>query len=46
MYNSDGSILGQMTYIYEYDTEGNWIQQVEFFDEKPMYITEREYTYY
>ncbi len=42
----DGSILGPITFTYEFDTKGNWIQQVEFFYGIPMSITEREYIYY
>jgi hypothetical protein len=45
-YDSDGSLDRKETYQYEYDKAGNWIKKIEFRNEKPVYIYEREYEYY
>lgn len=34
------------TYKYEYDKKGNWISSVDYRNGKPVYIREREITYY
>ena len=43
-YNSDGSL--DKKYTYEYDKNNNWIQEVEYVNNKPIQITERIIEYY
>ena len=45
-YTSDGILLSKYTYKYEYDNKENWNKQIEFEDDKPKYIIEREIEYY
>ena len=45
-YNSDGSLYIKWTYKYEFDKQGNWIKRIDFKDEIPEFILEREYEYY
>lgn len=45
-YNSDGSLYSKWTYKYEFDKQGNWIKRIDFKDEIPEFILEREYEYY
>ena len=45
-YNSDGSLASKWTYKYEFDKQGNWIKRIDFKDEIPEFILEREYEYY
>ncbi|MBV7440439.1 hypothetical protein KRX57_03330 [Weeksellaceae bacterium TAE3-ERU29] len=40
------SIIINSTYKYKYDEKGNWINRIEFIDDKPKYIEERKYEYY
>ncbi len=42
----DGTVASQRSYLYQYDTQQNWIQRIEFYDEKPMYLLERSIEYY
>lgn len=44
--NSDGSLGGKWTFKYEYDRHHNWSKQIAFKEEKPMYIIEREISYF
>ena len=34
------------TYQYEYDNKGNWIKKITYNENKPIYIDEREISYY
>lgn len=45
-YDTDDSLSYKYTYKYEYDTYGNWVKRIDFEDEIPRYILEREYEYY
>src|SRR5690554_8223792 len=45
-YYSDGSLDSKWTYKYEFDKQGNWIKRIDFKDEIPEFILEREYEYY
>jgi len=45
-YDPDGSLTSKHTYKYEYDKKGNWISRIEFEDDVPEYITEREIEYF
>jgi hypothetical protein len=45
-YNSDGSLISKWTFIYEFDKQGNWIKRIDFKNEIPEFILEREYEYY
>ena len=45
-YKSDGSLDSKWTYKYEFDKQGNWIKRIDFKDEIPEFILEREYEYY
>ena len=42
--NSNNNIVNE--YQYEYDSEGNWISQIIFENERPEYIIERQIEYY
>ena len=42
----NGKLEYVTTFKYVYDENGNWIEQIEFKDNKPQRITEREYVYY
>src|SRR5690554_1197246 len=46
LYNSDGSLDRKLTSNYEYDKQGNWIKRIDYTDEIPKFILEREYEYY
>jgi serine/threonine protein kinase len=45
-FDEKGSILGELTYKYEFDKYGNWIKQISFLDGKPSSITERILKYF
>lgn len=46
-YHSDGSIEGEIkTFEYQLDNQGNWIHKVQFNNNLPYLITEREIQYY
>ncbi len=45
-YNPDGSLQSKHTSKYEYDPKGNWIRKIEFKDNSPKSIIEREIEYY
>lgn len=45
-YNSNGGIFEDKIYKYEYDSHGNWIQKIQYSDERPYYLTERKIEYY
>ena len=45
-YNSDGRLDSKYTYKYKYDKNNNWIQQVEYKNNKPIQIRERIIEYY
>lgn len=45
-YNSDGGVFEDKIYKYEYDSHGNWIQKIQYSDERPYYLTERKIEYY
>jgi len=40
------SLMNRRTYTYKYDKLGNWIKKIEFENEIPSFIVEREYEYY
>ncbi len=41
--NNEGKIL---KFVYEYDSNGNWIKKISYKDDTPYDITERAITYY
>ena len=45
-YDSDGRLDEKYTYKYEYDKNNNWTQQVQYFNNRPIQITERIIEYY
>lgn len=45
-YKIDGSIEEKQTYEYEYDEKGNWIKRIDYKNDFPETIWEREYEYY
>jgi len=45
-YNMDGRLEKKSTYEYKYDFKDNWIEKVDYINEKVMKITEREIEYY
>ena len=44
--DSDGILIYQFTYKYEYDKNGNWIKSIEFINTIPYKIIEREIEYF
>ncbi len=46
IYNADGSLDKEFRYEYKYDKENNWTQQIEFNNDEPVLVTEREIEYY
>jgi len=46
LYNLDGSLAEEYTSQYEYDEQKNWTKKIEFRNDVPQRITEREYQYY
>jgi len=45
-YLSDNGSSSQKIYKYEYDEKNNWIRQIQFRNDIPQYIIEREIAYY
>lgn len=45
-YNSDGSIYKKYTYKFKFDKKNNWIERIEYIDDTPNSIIEREIEYY
>lgn len=45
-YTYDGSLLRKYSYNYKYDINDNWIKKIEYENEIPKYIIEREIEYY
>ncbi|WP_339697466.1 hypothetical protein [uncultured Roseivirga sp.] len=45
-YEYDGAIHEKSEYKYFYDDQSNWIKQIEYKDEKPYLIYERDIRYY
>lgn len=45
-YNSKGKLWKEYTYTYEFDTKKNWIKRIEYENNYPKYIFEREIEYY
>jgi len=45
-YDSDGSLGREVTYEYDYDKIGNWVRQIQFTDNDPGTIIEREIEYF
>ena len=46
VFNNEDQFRYSMTYEYQYDEKGNWIQRLEYVDGKLMYLTERKLEYY
>jgi len=53
IYDSYGNILEReinrneyINYVYEYDKEGNWIEKIEYKENIPQLVTQREITYF
>ena len=44
--NADGILSSKETYKYEFDEKGNWIKRINFINQIPKLIDEREYEYY
>jgi hypothetical protein len=40
------TLTGKYSTKYEYDLHGNWVKQTSFKKDKPLYIFERELTYF
>lgn len=38
--------LRSYSYTYDYDHKGNWIRRIEYYNDKPRYIINREIEYY
>lgn len=45
-YKSNGKLREKRNYEFDYDKNGNWIKRIEFINDKPKYIVERELQYY
>lgn len=45
-YGKDGNLLFMTSYTYELDAQKNWIRKVEYFNGKPLLVSERAITYY
>ena len=45
-YNKDGDLKNQYKYKYEYDHNNNWIVSIEYDNDSPYTIMEREIKYY
>ena len=45
-HKSDWIVDCEYTYKYELDTINNWIKRIDFKNDKPQYILEREIEYY
>ncbi|MDC1197661.1 hypothetical protein N8035_02310 [Algibacter sp.] len=45
-HKSDWIVDCEYTYKYELDTKNNWIKRIDFKNDKPQYILEREIEYY
>ena len=45
-YNSDGALLSTDTYVYTYDSKGNWLKRITYEDGVATEVCEREYRYY
>ena len=45
-YNPNGSVNIKQTYSYEFDKQGNWVKRIDYKNNKPIYLLEREIDYY
>lgn len=45
-YNPEGVLEIKYNFKYEYDEKDNWVKMIEFENDKPLIITEREIEYY
>jgi len=43
---ASGNVLDKRSYMYEYDSKGNWTRKIVLIDKKPVILTERVITYY
>jgi hypothetical protein len=46
VYNAENKLDKNITYKYRYDEKGNWIERVEYLNDKAVKITEREIEYF
>jgi len=46
VYDSDGKLFEDFSFKYTYDEHGNWTKRIDYLNEFPEYILEREYEYY
>lgn len=45
-FSNDGETISHKSYQYTYDNTGNWTERIEFYNNKPVKIIEREIGYY
>ncbi|WP_179335345.1 hypothetical protein [Winogradskyella costae] len=45
-YDKDNNLIREIKYKYDYDKNNNWIKRIDFVDNFPLYVLEREYEYY
>jgi hypothetical protein len=45
-YNAKNQLEAKETYQYQFDSKGNWTQQIIFEDDTPKYVIRRELIYY
>jgi len=44
-YNEEDILQNKISFTYSYDEKGNWTEKIEFRNETPLYIAERQYEY-
>lgn len=45
-FGSDGQLISEGTYVYEYDSHGNWTKKTKMENSEPIYILKREIEYF
>ena len=45
-FDENGNFVDERNYKYQYDEKGNWVERIEYVNDFPKVLIEREFIYY